>query len=46
MVRVRRYYGITLADGRSFSGPQAHVIQHELDHLNGILLTDKEAPCV
>ena len=39
-VRKRRYYGITLADGRSFSGTAAQVIQHEINHLNGVLLTD------
>ncbi len=40
-VRKRRYYEITLAEGQTFRGPEAHIIQHEIDHLNGVLLTDE-----
>ena len=36
----RRRRKIVLADGRVFEGEQAVVIQHETDHLNGILITD------
>jgi len=43
-VRKRRYYEITLADGQTFRGPEAHIIQHEIDHLNGVLLTDEFQP--
>jgi peptide deformylase len=32
---------IVLAGGDTYEGQQAVVIQHEIDHLNGILLTDK-----
>lgn len=35
----RRCRKIVLADGRVFEGEQAVVIQHETDHLNGILIT-------
>ena len=27
---------------RDFIGPEAHIIQHEVDHLNGVLYTDYE----
>ena len=36
----RRCRKIVMADGRAFEGQQAIVIQHESDHLNGILITD------
>lgn len=36
----RRWKTIRLADGRKYEGFQAVVIQHELDHLNGVLITD------
>jgi peptide deformylase len=32
---------IILADNRAYEGQSAIVIQHEIDHLNGILITDK-----
>lgn len=38
---VQRAKHITMADGRKFSGTQAVVIQHELDHLDGVLIIDK-----
>ena len=37
----RRYRKVVLADSRTFEGQQAVVIQHETDHLNGILITDE-----
>ena len=37
----RRCRKIVLEDGRAFEGQQAIVIQHETDHLNGILITDE-----
>lgn len=47
--KVPRYKKVTLEylDGegnehtKTFSGLQAHVIQHEVDHLNGVLFVDK-----
>ena len=42
IVRIQRYKIIRLADGRTFEGEQAQVIQHECDHLSGILITDLE----
>jgi peptide deformylase len=41
-VQVRRWRRITLFDGETYEGIQAQVIQHELDHLNGVLITNKE----
>jgi peptide deformylase len=32
---------IVLNCGRSYDGQEARVIQHELDHLNGVLLADE-----
>jgi peptide deformylase len=37
---VSRWRKIILADGRGYEGQQAIVIQHEIDHLNGRLITD------
>jgi peptide deformylase len=37
----KRCYKIILADNRAYEGQSAIVIQHEIDHLNGILITDK-----
>ena len=37
----RRCRKIVMADGRTFEGQKAIVIQHETDHLNGILITDE-----
>ena len=31
---------IRLADGRVYNGTRALVVQHEIDHLDGILITD------
>ena len=39
-VPVPRWTRITLNGNRDFKGIQARVIQHEIDHLNGILITD------
>jgi peptide deformylase len=36
-----RHHKIVLADGRQYAAGRAIVIQHELDHLNGILISDK-----
>ena len=36
----RRYPFLRLPDGRVFGGEEALVLQHEIDHLNGILITD------
>ena len=36
-----RYLRIRLDDGRMYEDLKAIVVQHELDHLNGILLTDE-----
>jgi peptide deformylase len=36
----QRSYRIQLADGRIYTNEKAIVIQHEMDHLNGILITD------
>jgi len=33
---------IILAGGDTYEGQQAVVIQHEIDHLNGILITDEQ----
>jgi peptide deformylase len=35
-----RYAAITMADGRRYEDEKAIVIQHETDHLNGILCID------
>jgi len=40
--RKQRYQRITLADGRTYSDRQAVVIQHEIEHLNGRLITDED----
>jgi peptide deformylase len=37
----RRCRKIVMEDGRTFEGQQAIVIQHETDHLDGILITDE-----
>lgn len=37
---TQRSSSIVLADGRLFQGLRSIVIQHELDHLNGILISD------
>jgi len=54
LVRVKRNYQITLgystlktAENKineDFDGPLSRVIQHELDHLDGILITDRNDP--
>jgi len=36
---VARYNKITLADGSVYTEGRAIVIQHEIDHLNGVLIT-------
>jgi peptide deformylase len=45
--RIRRFVAITLTDALhtelKATGQLARVIQHELDHLDGILITDREA---
>jgi peptide deformylase len=38
----KRWNRIKLLDGREYDGLRAIVIQHELDHLNGTLITDQE----
>ncbi len=40
---MQRFNRITLLDGRVYTERRAVVIQHELDHLNGILITDDDA---
>ncbi len=43
--KIKRYYKIKyLSDGQAFSarGLKAQIIQHEIDHVNGILTIDKE----
>ena len=37
---VVRWARIRLADGRIYEGQQAVVILHEIDHLDGVLITD------
>jgi len=37
---VDRWATIRLADGRIYEGQQAVVILHEIDHLDGVLITD------
>lgn len=37
---VQRWQTIELATGRIFHGERAYVIQHEMDHLIGVLITD------
>ena len=37
---VPRHAKIVLRDGRAYDDWQAIVVQHELDHLNGTLITD------
>ena len=39
-VRVARRSHIRMSTGQWYAGHKAIVIQHELDHLNGILITD------
>jgi len=42
VIRLKtRCYKIILADNRAYEGQSAIIIQHEIDHLNGILITDK-----
>jgi len=41
-IKKMRWETIVLGDGRAFGNDRARVIQHEINHLNGILLTDKE----
>ena len=44
-VKVKRAYKIRyISDGKEFKakGFKAHIIQHEVDHMNGILNIDKE----
>jgi len=38
--QVGRWNHIRLADGRVYNGTRALVVQHEIDHLDGILITD------
>ena len=40
--RKSRDYQIILADGQTYNGLRAAVIQHEIDHLDGILITDED----
>ena len=40
MAAVARWAKIRLADGRIYEGQQAVVILHEIDHLDGVLITD------
>jgi peptide deformylase len=37
---IDRWAKICLADGRSYEGQQAVVILHEIDHMDGVLITD------
>lgn len=37
-----RYPAVRLADGRVYEGLPAIVLQHEADHLDGIVITDPE----
>ena len=37
----RRYGRITLLGGKTYTDQEARVIQHECDHLDGILITDR-----
>ena len=37
---IDRWAKIRLADGRIYEGQQAVVILHEIDHLDGVLITD------
>ena len=37
---VDRWAKIRLADGHIYEGQQAVAIQHEIDHLDGVLITD------
>lgn len=39
-VRVMRSSQVVLQDGKRYTDLQARVIQHEIDHLNGKLITD------
>ena len=41
---LTRWNKIRLADGRTYEGEQAIVIQHEIDHLNGVLISDLSKP--
>jgi peptide deformylase len=41
-IACKRSKWIKLQDGTEYEGVKALVIQHELDHLNGILITDRE----
>lgn len=40
MVRVQRHQSIVVNGKHAFDGMMARVIQHELDHLDGKLITD------
>jgi peptide deformylase len=40
VVKKRRLLRIQLLDGRTYINEQAIVIQHEIDHLKGILIND------
>ena len=45
---IDRWAKIRLADGRIYEGQQAVVILHEIDHLDGVLITDfpqRKRPC-
>jgi len=39
-----RYQQITMSSGQVYEGQEAQVIWHECDHLNGILITDRQLP--
>jgi peptide deformylase len=39
LYKVRRYKYITLSTGEQFADFRAEVIQHEIDHLDGILIS-------
>ena len=45
---IDRWAKIRLADGRIYEGQRAVVILHEIDHLDGVLITDfpqRKRPC-
>lgn len=42
--QVDRWDKIRLADGRAYAGERAVVILHEIDHMNGVLITDFPQP--
>lgn len=43
--KVERYRWLKLKTGQTYHGLQAIVVQHEMDHLNGILISDQGVPC-